>query len=71
MRVVESATEWHNVNVHPLLGCWRGGNATIHGSWCEPLNMDVVNRLNQRLRQAKLAASSSPAAVEEERGEEA
>jgi hypothetical protein len=52
VRLAERATEWAQIDVKPALGKWCGGYITIYGAWCEPLRIDLVNRLN-----AKLAAA--------------
>jgi hypothetical protein len=49
IRLAESAHEWHHQEVKPQLGAWCEGYITIRGTWCEPLSIDLVNRLNARL----------------------
>jgi hypothetical protein len=49
IRLDEKATEWAEVPVKPALGRWSEGYLTIHGAWCEPLTLDLVQHLNQRL----------------------
>jgi hypothetical protein len=49
IRLAERASEWAHVDVKPALGAWCGGYITIHGAWCEPLDIELVNRLNARL----------------------
>jgi hypothetical protein len=49
VRIAESAKEWQSHDVKPQLGAWCGGYITIRGTWCEPLNIKLVNRLNERL----------------------
>ena len=39
--------------LHPALGRWCDGYATIRGCWCEPLSADLVRQLNRRLANAK------------------
>jgi hypothetical protein len=62
VRVAERASEWANVEVKPALGRWCGGYVTIHGAWCEPLDVALVSRLNRRLaelqRERQAAAPS-------------
>ena len=53
MRFAERATEWKQIEVHPLLGYWCDGYATIRGAWCERLSVELVNKLNGRLVNAK------------------
>lgn len=52
VRIAESATAWHNVEVNALLGRWCDGYITIRGTWCEPLRGDLLNRLNAYLVEA-------------------
>ncbi|HEV3136673.1 MAG TPA: hypothetical protein VGZ26_02195 [Pirellulales bacterium] len=49
IRLAESATEWRQREVKPQLGKWCEGYITIRGTWCEPLNIELINRLNERL----------------------
>ena len=49
IRLAERAAEWRHQDVRPQLGAWCEGYVTIRGTWCEPLSIDVVNRLNRRL----------------------
>ncbi len=52
-RLAEKANTWAQRDVHPWLARWQEGYITIRGTWCEPLNTDVIRRLNQRLMEAK------------------
>ncbi|HEX7376316.1 MAG TPA: hypothetical protein VF278_04355 [Pirellulales bacterium] len=49
VRLAERATEWEGVEVNRQFGTWCGHYITIRGTWCERLNVAVVNRLNARL----------------------
>jgi len=49
IRLAESATEWHRREIKPALGHWCDGYVTIRGTWCEPLSVEQVNRLNRCL----------------------
>jgi len=49
VRIAEKATEFAEYQVNPNFGRWCGGYINIRGTWCEPLSVDLVNRLNQRL----------------------
>lgn len=51
-RLSQKAPEWAKMDVKPALGHWCEGYVTIRGAWCEPLNNDVIRRLNRRLREA-------------------
>jgi hypothetical protein len=56
IRLAESAADWRQRDVKPQLGKWCEGYITIRGTWCEPLSIDLVNRLNQRLSEVTRAA---------------
>ena len=49
VRIAESAKAWQSQEVKPQLGAWCGGYITLRGTWCEPLSVELVNRLNERL----------------------
>jgi hypothetical protein len=48
-RISQRATAWSARDVKPALGRWCDGYVTICGAWCEPLNGEIVRRLNRRL----------------------
>jgi hypothetical protein len=50
-RLSQKAPEWARVSVKPALGQWCESYVTIRGAWCEPLNGEVIRRLNRRLRE--------------------
>ena len=56
-RIAERASEWERVPVRPLFAGWCGHYVTIRGVWCEPLTVEVANRLNARLDEAKRRAA--------------
>ena len=62
VRLAEAATEWHKIDVLPRLGHWCDGYIVIRGTWCEPINADVLQRLNNRLvaahRERRVASAS-------------
>jgi hypothetical protein len=49
IRLDEKAIDWAEVSVKPALGRWSEGYITIQGAWCEPLTLELVQHLNQRL----------------------
>jgi hypothetical protein len=63
IRLAERATEWAKVDVEPRLGYWCGHYITIRGAWCEPLSVDLVNRLNARLAEVQAGLRAKQAAV--------
>ena len=57
-RLSQRAPEWSHREVKPALGRWCDGYVTIRGTWCEPLNGEVIRRLNHRLREVSEARLS-------------
>ena len=53
IRLAESATQYKERAVKPALGRWVDGYITIHGAWCEPLTLDLAQRINSKLREAQ------------------
>lgn len=60
-RLSQKAPEWSHVDVKPALGRWCDGYVTIRGTWCEPLDGDVIRRLNRRLRELREARDGATA----------
>jgi hypothetical protein len=61
VRLAEAAQEWHERPVLAAWGEWKEGYITIRGTWCEPLDPEVLKKLNQRLSHAhRQAQDSSP-----------
>jgi hypothetical protein len=52
-RLSQRHTEWARQQVRPALGNWCDGYVTIRGTWCEPLNSDLIRRINRRLKEVK------------------
>ena len=59
VRIADSASEWKHQEVKPQLGSWCEGYITIRGTWCEPLTIDLINRLNERLAEVNRAPTRS------------
>ena len=49
IRLAESAAAWKQFDVNARLGRWCDGYVTIRGTWCEPINVDLLKNLNHRL----------------------
>jgi hypothetical protein len=49
VRLAEAAKAWHERPVLSAWGEWKEGYITIRGTWCEPLDPEVLRELNQRL----------------------
>jgi hypothetical protein len=52
-RLAQRYKEWAERDVKPAFGDWKEGYVTVRGTWCEPLDNDVVRRLNRRLKEVK------------------
>jgi len=64
IRISERAEEFNHVETTPMLAAWCGHYCTLRGTWTEPLGIEVVNRLNQRLYDVQQARSKrTPAAA--------
>ena len=50
-RLSQRHTEWASQTVKPALGNWSDSYVTIRGSWCEPLDGEVIRKLNRRLKE--------------------
>jgi len=48
-RLSQREPQWAQVEVKEALGKWCEGYVTMRGTWCEPLNGEVIRRLNRRL----------------------
>jgi hypothetical protein len=53
MRIAEKAKEYQQRDVKSALGKWDEGYVTFYGAWCEPLTLEVVQRLNARLAEVQ------------------
>jgi hypothetical protein len=45
--------EWAEQSVKSALGNWADGYVTIRGSWCQPLDGELIRQLNRRLKEVK------------------
>jgi hypothetical protein len=61
VRLAERAAEWERIEVNRQFGLWCGHYITIRGTWCEPLSVDLVNRMNARLAEVKKTLHSGAA----------
>jgi hypothetical protein len=61
-RLSQRAPEWSECEVKPAFGRWSEGYVTIRGTWCEPLNGELIRRLNRRLREVTEERASQAAA---------
>jgi hypothetical protein len=56
VRLAERAPEWEKRPTDVRVAGWCGHYVTLRGTWTEPLSVEVVNRLNQRLYEVQHAA---------------
>lgn len=59
VRLRPQAEEWSHVEVEPRLGTWCDSNIVIRGTWCEPINIELVHQLNRRLAAAQQPTAPS------------
>ena len=55
VRLAERATEWHQRDISKSVGKWEDGYISLNGTWCEPIDGDLLKRLNHQLVQIKRA----------------
>ena len=59
LRVAERAVEYQEREVAAVFGSWSRGYITFHGVWCEPLNLELVTKLNAKLSAARQVGQST------------
>jgi len=59
IRLADRAVDYAQREVHSALASWCNHYVTIRGAWCEPLSLQVVNRLNATLAKAQEAQKGS------------
>ncbi|MFL2869810.1 MAG: hypothetical protein ACJZ8O_03595 [Pirellulaceae bacterium] len=65
VRLAERATQYHSRTVMPRLGSWEQGYIVVRGTWCEPINREVIKSLNKQLVAAHRAIRGEQETVEE------
>ena len=63
VRLAERASDYHQREVLPRLGNWSDGYITIGGSWCEPVSVALVQRLNKRLSEVQRVRNAPQASA--------
>jgi hypothetical protein len=58
-RLSQKEEQWQRLEVKPALGKWCEGYVSIRGTWCEPLNNEVIRRLNRRLNEVSREAAKA------------
>ena len=59
LRMAERAVEYQEREVAAVFGSWSRGYITFHGVWCEPLNLELVTKLNAKLSAARQVGQST------------
>jgi len=62
IRLADRATDYAQRDVKPALGAWCNHYVTIRGTWCEPISLALVTRLNTRLAEVQAEARKAQAA---------
>jgi hypothetical protein len=58
-RLSPREAEWAQREVKPFLGHWCDGYVTVRGTWSEPLDGNVIRRLNKRLKEVHTTGEPS------------
>lgn len=58
-RLSQKFPDWQHREVKPALGSWDEGYVTIRGTWCEPITLEVIRRLNRRLKEVSTEAADN------------
>lgn len=53
VRLAEAAKDWHQRDVHLMLGVWDDGYITVRGLFCENIDQDVLKAMNRELMSRK------------------
>lgn len=59
VRIRPQAEEWSHIDVEPRLGSWCDSHIIIRGTWCEPIDVPLVQKLNARLAVVQSAEAQS------------
>jgi hypothetical protein len=60
VRLAERAREWHRRKIRRALGQWCDGYITLRGTWCEPLDGELLNRMNAKLAKLQRFRKAEP-----------
>jgi hypothetical protein len=63
-RLARRHTDWAQRDVRPVFGNWSDSYVTVRGTWCEPLDVELVRRLNHRLKEVKTITPQPDAAAQ-------
>jgi hypothetical protein len=68
VRLAEAADDWKHREVKSSLGLWCDGYITIRGTWCEPIDGKLLERLNRLLVEAHRETKTGRNRTEQEAG---
>lgn len=60
VKLADRAAEFEKLETNLRIAAWCGHYVTFRGTWTEPLSVELVNRLNERLYAAQQATTASP-----------
>ncbi len=63
VKLADRAEEWEHQEMDSRYGSWCGHYITIRGTACEPISLELVNRLNARLYEVTHTAQNQQAGV--------
>jgi len=49
LRIAERATDYQSSGARTTYGSWADGYINFYGIWCEPLDLELVQKLNSKL----------------------
>jgi hypothetical protein len=53
MRIAERATDYQHFAGNMPFGSWSDGYISFYGAWCEPIDLELVQKLNFKLSSAR------------------
>lgn len=63
-RISQRQTDWARHDVKSPIANWEDGYITFRGAWCEPLNHELIRRLNRRLKEVQTSSREKTTHVE-------
>lgn len=60
VRLRDKHADWERRELDPRLGAWCGHHITIRGTCCEPITLELVQRMNDRLVEVQRRLRSAP-----------
>lgn len=65
VKLADRAAEFEKLETNLRIAAWCGHYVTFRGTWTEPLSVELVNRLNERLHAAQQAVAVGRSAKEQ------